>query len=229
MNGIIFSEVCVASLLQKVKINSAPGSDRIPNHILNNCPVSVSPYLVTLFRMSFDQGKLPLDWKYGNVVPICKSGGETITSNYGLISLTCTICKILEHIIYTNLINHLCQAQHGFRAGFSCNTQWVEFTHDIATSMNSGHQLDCIFLDFQKAFDSVLHNLLWQTVYLKNTDSAIEMVRGVSYWPKAMCYAWRSSFIRCGCVIRCPARVNSGSPSLLGVHQWSCRACFQHC
>uniref|UniRef100_A0A6G5A9M6 Reverse transcriptase domain-containing protein n=1 Tax=Rhipicephalus microplus TaxID=6941 RepID=A0A6G5A9M6_RHIMP len=50
--------------------------------------------------------------------------------------------------------------QHGFRAGFSCDTQLVEFCHDIAAFINSGLQVDCIFLDFRKAFNTVSHTLL---------------------------------------------------------------------
>lgn len=48
-------------------------------------------------------------------------------------------------------------AQHGFRKGLSCVTQLTEFTHDIAESLDHRLSVDCAFLDFQKAFDTVPH------------------------------------------------------------------------
>ena len=39
--------------------------------------------------------------------------------------------------------------QHGFRQGFSCTTQLIEFYHDIASALDDGGQIDCLFLDFR--------------------------------------------------------------------------------
>lgn len=166
MIEICFTERGVLALLQKIKVNAAPGPDAIPNYVLKNCAASLVPFLVLLFEKSMALGCLPDDWKSANVAPIFKAGDKTRTKNYRPISLTCVICKLMEHIIYTNLISHLqdnnffCTTQHGFRKGLSCDTQLIEFSHDIAASIDNGCQVDCVFLDFQKAFDSVSHNLL---------------------------------------------------------------------
>lgn len=86
--------------------------------------------------------------------------------NYRPISLTSICCKILEHIIYSaifqylNSINYLTPSQHGFRSGFSCNAQLVEFQHYISQALDNNTPVDAIFLDFRKAFDTVPHNLL---------------------------------------------------------------------
>lgn len=54
----------------------------------------------------------------------------------------------------------LSNMQHGFRRGFSTTTQLVEFTHDIFLNLDLGNQVDAIFIDFSKAFDTVLHSKL---------------------------------------------------------------------
>ena len=54
----------------------------------------------------------------------------------------------------------LSDAQHGFRKNRSCETQLITTIHDIATRLNSGHQIDILFLDFSKAFDKVPHGRL---------------------------------------------------------------------
>ena len=56
--------------------------------------------------------------------------------------------------------------QHGFRKNRSCETQLVTTIHDIATHLNSGNQVDVLFLDFSKAFDKVPHkHLLYKLNY----------------------------------------------------------------
>ena len=50
--------------------------------------------------------------------------------------------------------------QHGFRSRLSCETQLVEFIHDLAGNCHRGRQTDLLVMDFSKAFDKVGHNRL---------------------------------------------------------------------
>jgi sarcosine oxidase/L-pipecolate oxidase len=50
--------------------------------------------------------------------------------------------------------------QHGFLRGRSTNTQLFVVYHQILECISSGQEVDAIYLDFSKAFDSVPHNLL---------------------------------------------------------------------
>lgn len=60
--------------------------------------------------------------------------------------------------------------QRGFRRGFSTLTQLAEFSHDICHSVDTGTQVDAIFIDFSKALDMVSHLklLLKLNAILKN-------------------------------------------------------------
>ena len=86
-------------------------------------------------------------------------------------SLTCICCKTLEHILVSNIYKHLAfdsilaGCQHGFRSQRSCETQLVQFVHNIISNLygtvNRGHkQTDLIIMDFAKAFDKVPHRRL---------------------------------------------------------------------
>ena len=86
-------------------------------------------------------------------------------------SLTCICCKTLEHILVSNINQHLAldsilaDCQHGFRSQRSCDNQLVQFVHDIISNLygavNHGHkQTDLIIMDFAKAFDKVPHKRL---------------------------------------------------------------------
>ena len=50
--------------------------------------------------------------------------------------------------------------QHGFLHGRSCVTQLLTTLHRIGQLLHNNIQTDVIFLDFEKAFDSVDHNIL---------------------------------------------------------------------
>ena len=50
--------------------------------------------------------------------------------------------------------------QHGFREGLSCDTQLIQFIDDLHTGVNTAKQVDCIVMDFAKAFDKVSHDRL---------------------------------------------------------------------
>lgn len=50
--------------------------------------------------------------------------------------------------------------QHGFRRGFFCETQLISLAHEWSKVLNGRGQVDVIFLDFAKAFDSVPHQRL---------------------------------------------------------------------
>lgn len=153
----------IALLVTNLKLSTSAGIDGINSKLLKNTlSVSVN-ILYHLFRQSLATGQLPIDWKIGKIVPVFKAGDKHSPESYRPISLTCICCKLLEHIIASHVFRHLESNhyffinQHGFRKGFSCETQLLEFTSELHCNMNNNLQTDCIFLDFSKAFDRVPH------------------------------------------------------------------------
>ena len=65
--------------------------------------------------------------------------------------------QLLEHLESNNLLT---PHQHGFRKGRSCTTQLLEVTNDWSTALDAKDIVDCIYLDYRKAFDSVPHTRL---------------------------------------------------------------------
>lgn len=166
MPAITIREGGICSLLNNLKLSSASDHIGLNNKILKNISPSLSPILCALFSQSLTSHTIPHDWRVARVVPIFKSGDRSLPLNYRPISLTNTICKLLEHVIYTQIINYLeehsiiFKQQHGFRKGYSCDTQLAGFAHDLHSALDSGFQVDAIFLDYSKAFDRVPHHRL---------------------------------------------------------------------
>ena len=156
----------VAKLLKNLQPHKASGPDCIPNTVLKTCADNIAPILTIIFQKSLDSGSLPTDWLIANISSAFKKGDRHAPENYRPISLTSVSCKILEHIICRHLLFHfeenniLTNLNHGFRSGYSCETQLLTTAQDLLNSFDNGKQIDIAILDFSKAFDTVPHKKL---------------------------------------------------------------------
>ena len=163
MNHIEICPAGVHKLFSCLHIHKATGPDGLSARLLKELAVEITPIFTLLFQASLHQGELPDDWKKANVVPIFKKGEKNQAVNYRPISLTSIPCKIMEHIISSNIMSHLeeanilTDAQHGFRKKRSCESQLILAIQDLAKDLDSRIQNDVILLDFSKAFDKVPH------------------------------------------------------------------------
>ena len=144
-------------------------------------------YSPSLFNQSLNSGVVPADWRIANICALHKKNARELSENYRPISLTSISSKILEHIGYSSISrflsdnNILSLRQHGFRSGYSCETQLVLAVDDWARSIDRGLCTDVAIFDFSKAFDSVPHQRL--------------LVKLQSYGIRGNILAWISSFL----------------------------------
>ena len=163
---IDITENGVRKLLSSLNPHKAPGPDGLSPKLLQIVGDEIAPAVTLLFKASYLSGRLPTDWKLAYVSPIFKKGERYKASNYRPISLTCILCKLMEHIITSHLMTHLesnnilSDSQHGFRRQRSCETQLLGFVDEVSHEVAAGKQVDTIVLDFAKAFDKVDHALL---------------------------------------------------------------------
>ena len=169
MPEINISENGLMKLLQNLKPGKAAGPDKLKPLLLRELREEIAPIIQIIFDRSLKTGKLPADWMKANVMTVFKKGDKSLTANYRPISLTCILCKVLEHILASNIVKHLdgqgilYDLQHGFREKRSCETQLIMLIEDLARNASVGKQTDIILLDFSKAFDKVNHSkLLWK-------------------------------------------------------------------
>ena len=156
LNGIL-------KLLSNLQPHKAAGPDEIRPIVQRELRTEIAPIIQLIFEKSLATGKLPPDWTRANVSPIFKKGEKSDPSNYRPISLTCILCKVMEHIIASNLTAHLNRhnilydLQHGFRQKRSCETQLLQLVEDLGKQLIKGNQIDLVLLDVSKASDKVNH------------------------------------------------------------------------
>ena len=156
----------VEKLLMNLDPHKAAGPDQIRPIVLKSAHREFAPIVSELFKKSLATHSLPDIWKTANVAPIFKKGSRSDPANYRPISLTCILCKTLEHIVASSITKHFTlhnlfyELQHGFREKRSCQTQLLMLIDDILQAVNLKSQVDLILLDFSKAFDMVNHEKL---------------------------------------------------------------------
>jgi hypothetical protein len=113
------------------------------------------------------------------VVPVYKAGDRAEVTNYRPVILTSVVCKQMEHVIAGYLRQvwvknvWLYEGQHGFRQGYSCESQTVTVCQDTADSLDEGKRIDAIIIYFSKAFDLVPHDRLLTKIVASGVDSRV--------------------------------------------------------
>ena len=147
-----------------IGINKSVGPDGIPGPILKIGGEAMIPYLARLLDVTMNNATIPRDWMKAIVVPIHKVGDCSVVKNYRPVSLTSVVCKQMEHVIagYIRQVwedrDCLYEGQHGFRPGYSCESQIITTCQDISDSLDEATRLDAIIIDLSKAFALVPHD-----------------------------------------------------------------------
>ena len=158
------TQMDVFEAIEKLNGKIGPGPDGLPSSFLKNCRTNITPILHYLFNKFLNEGTFPSIWKRSFITPIHKANERSDISNYRPISKLSTIPKLFESIVTNKLSgslgNLLIDEQHGFRPKRSTTTNLLTFQHYTLEKLEKNAQVDVIYTDFSKVFDSVNHKML---------------------------------------------------------------------
>ena len=150
-----------------LNLNKATGPNSIPGKILDLLKREISYPLSLLINLSFTTGVFPSALKIAKVVAVYKNKGSPLMcSNYRPISLLSNIDKIYEKILYKRL--HIFLTKHkilfpqqfGFRKSHSTSHAVLSIIQKISDALENGKFAYAVFIDLEKAFDTVDHSIL---------------------------------------------------------------------
>jgi len=100
---------------------------------------------------------------------------ESDPANDRLISLNSVACKLCRVCCKDYLLEHgvINRNQRGFLSRKSSTTQLFECCFDWNIALNKHSKLDIIYLDYAKAFDSVVHSKLLAKLDCYGVDSML--------------------------------------------------------
>jgi hypothetical protein len=153
----------VRHLLETLDATKSTGPDKIPARVLKSVAPNIAPSVTKLFNLSIKTGLFPISWKSSHIVAIPKCSQTKNPRSYRPISLLSILSKILERHMFSLISEHLLEQniisdnQWGFTSNKSTTTALLALTHDWFKHLEEGIEVCVIFLDLQKAFDSVPH------------------------------------------------------------------------
>lgn len=165
------NEVELQDVIKTMRITKSPGIDKIRiRDIIHNFE-KLKKLLLFIINEIFLTGKIPDPMKVSMLRPLHKKGTKKDYSNYRPIAILSCITCIMEKIVYKNMnsfctkYNLLNPAQFGFRSGISTITLLEDFNDFICHELDNNNVVLSLFVDLQKAFETVDHQLLLHKLY----------------------------------------------------------------
>jgi len=160
---ILYSEVQTA--IRALKRNKSPGSDKISAEMLQAGGEPLARQIYQLCNKAWHEGTIPEEWGKSILVPIPKKGDLSNCSNYRTISLINHTGKVLLTVLLNRLKSYLdpylSEEQAGFRKDRSTVHQILVLRLLAEKAKRQGKKIYNCFIDFQKAFDTIKHKIIW--------------------------------------------------------------------
>ena len=184
MPAVSFTVEQVRNKLKNLNCNKSFGPDEVHPRVLHELAEEISELLCEIFNRSLTEGVLPADWKNADITAIHKKGSKKLPENYRPISLTSVVSKIMESLIRDEMDSYMKQNNlfnknlYGFRKGRSTTLQLLKVLDEITEQIDCGYEVDVIYTDFRRAFDSVSHKtLLLKLVKLGVNESLCKWIK----------------------------------------------------
>ena len=115
----------VREICTSFRSGTAPGYDCISMNVVKGSFDLICAPLTYIINLSLNSGVVPQEMKIARVIPLFKSGDNSLFTNYRPVSVLPVFSKFLERIVYNRLINFLnkydilSRNQYGFRKNHS--------------------------------------------------------------------------------------------------------------
>ena len=157
----------VINTINELNSSKSLGPYSTPTDIFHLIKLNVAEPLTEIINLSFQEGIYIDQLKIAKVVAIFKEKGcHMDCTNYRPISLLSNINKIIEKLMHERLYSFLekhrsiYELQFGFRSKHSTGHALTDLTEAIRKAMDESSYAVGVFIDLQKAFDTVDHNIL---------------------------------------------------------------------
>lgn len=168
----------IKQVINSLKNSNSVGYDNITTKFVKDATESLLQFITYLINLSITNNSVPEIWKTAIIVPIYKKADDkTNPANYRPISVLPVLSKVLEKIVAKQLWTHLekykiiNKNQFGFRINSSTNNALNYICNTLYTSLDNNRISLLILLDLSKAFDSISHEMLLETLHYYNIKS----------------------------------------------------------
>ncbi|EYB88154.1 hypothetical protein Y032_0252g247 [Ancylostoma ceylanicum] len=179
-----FLESEVSAALRTMKTGRTPGHNHITTEMLKWSERSLVPRFTGLFNQCLYSGLVPEKMADSITILLHKKGDSADLKNYRPISLLSVLYKLLTKVINQRIENILdaeqSREQAGFRKGYSTVDHLHAMNELIERSNEYQMPLFIAFIDYEKAFDTVETNSLWNVLQEQGVHvQIISLLQGI--------------------------------------------------
>ena len=155
------------SIVKNIKPTNSTGIDTISMKTLKELMKTLEGPVLNLINTTISTGIYPDNLKISKAIPLLKQGKLSQDPlSYRLINLLPSLSKIVDKVIYKQVLNYLDQNEiiphqhHGGRRGRSTITAVSTMLDTWAARLESGQDTAVIVLDQSAAYDTISHKIL---------------------------------------------------------------------
>ena len=156
----------VLNLLKNVEVNKAAGMDNTSGRFLKDGADILAIPVTQICNLSITLSVFPNNCKLAKHMPLYKKGSKTDLKNHRPISLLSIVSKNIGKIMQDQTMEYLTDNKILYR--YQLKFRWNHWTdtclsylmNNILTGFNSGILAEMIFINLQKAFDTINHDTL---------------------------------------------------------------------
>ncbi|KAL0829286.1 hypothetical protein ABMA28_004096 [Loxostege sticticalis] len=158
----------VEKSIKSQKMEKSPGPDRITNELMRGTTEELSPILTKVFNEILYTGRIPSQWAESHIILIHKKGPKDDIGNYRPISLISNVYKVFAKVILDRISLTLDENQPVEQAGFRKDFSTIDHIHTVKQLIQKYNEYNktiyLAFIDYAKAFDSLKHESVWQSL-----------------------------------------------------------------
>lgn len=156
----------IKGAIMKMKNWKSPGPDGLPSELFKANSDLSAKELQPIIAEAWNENLFLKDWKEALIIKLPKKGDPSLCNNWRGIVLQNIIGKLLAQIILDRITPalepNIRQEQAGFRQGRSCTDHVSTLRIIIEQSKEMQSPLYLLFVDFEKAFDSLSRERMWE-------------------------------------------------------------------
>ena len=175
----------IAAAINSMPNKKAAGVDGIPAEFYKADVGLSAKLLQPLLAKAWQSCVFPDEWTDGIIVKIPKKGNLKICDNWRGISVLPAVSKIIEKIVLERMKKAIyatiAREQAGFISGSSCIDHINTLRLVIEQCAEHRSPLHLAFVDFEKAFDSIDRNCIWNALSRRGTPQKIINIIRATY------------------------------------------------
>lgn len=158
----------IEKVIEAMKNGKSPGQNEITAENIKKGGEILTQKLYDIITEIWQEERMPNNWNKALILPIYKKGDRTICNNYRGIALLDTVYKIASTLIKQRIEPYAERIIGDYQGGFRKNRSTVDQIFLLKQIMQNCYEykipLYVLFIDFQKAYDSIVRKKLYEAM-----------------------------------------------------------------